>query len=287
MHLDAERAADVLAQDAHLRLGEPEMLGDDVLHHVRRLGALVDRQAGLAGIPVGDHGARLERHARVAAEMEGRLDDCVGLREGGVHLAGVEQALEGEIIAEIRVDDGRLCIERRLHVGDGLELLVLDVDPLGRILRRRPRLGDDGRHRLALPAGALHGDGVLRRRFQSLQMRQHADPGRAYLGQLGARDDRDDARHPLGISGVDRGDAGMGVRRAQVDHMRHARQHHVADILPPALHQAGEVRARHGAADIAVRPVEHRETRMRVVRVSHAVAPARLRTVASTASTMA
>ena len=37
--------------------------GPDVLHHMRRLGALVDRQAGPRRLPVGDHRARLQRHA--------------------------------------------------------------------------------------------------------------------------------------------------------------------------------------------------------------------------------
>ncbi len=44
MNLDAEGAADVLADHANLLLLEPQMKGRDVLHHVRRLRALVDRQ---------------------------------------------------------------------------------------------------------------------------------------------------------------------------------------------------------------------------------------------------
>ena len=79
--LDAERAADVLGQHAHLVLGEPEVLGEQVLHHVRRLRALVDGEALLARIPVGDDGARLVGDAGVAAEHEGRLDDLVGRGE--------------------------------------------------------------------------------------------------------------------------------------------------------------------------------------------------------------
>ena len=48
VHLDAERAADVLGQHAHLMLGDAEMLGEQVLHHVRRLRAVIDRHALLA-----------------------------------------------------------------------------------------------------------------------------------------------------------------------------------------------------------------------------------------------
>ena len=54
------------------------MLGEQVLHHVRRLRAVIDGEPLLAGIPVGDDGARLVGDAGMAAEYEGRLDDRVG-----------------------------------------------------------------------------------------------------------------------------------------------------------------------------------------------------------------
>ena len=57
------------------------MLGEQVLHHVRRLRALIDGEALLARIPVGDDGARLVGDAGMAAEHEGRLDHRVGLGE--------------------------------------------------------------------------------------------------------------------------------------------------------------------------------------------------------------
>ena len=53
----------------------------------------------------------------------------------------------------------------------------------------------------------------------------------------------------------------MRVRRAHEGHMRHARQHDVADILRAALRQPREVRPRHRAADVGVRPVERGEER--------------------------
>ncbi len=105
--LDAERAADVLGEHAHLVLGEPEVLGEQVLHHVRRLRALVDGEALLARVPVGDDGARLVGDAGVAAEHEGRLDDLVGVGKALVGLAGLVPALEGEIVAERGMDHRR------------------------------------------------------------------------------------------------------------------------------------------------------------------------------------
>ena len=52
MNLDAERAAHVLANDADLRLLKPEMQSRDVLHHMRRLRALVDGEPFFGFAPV-------------------------------------------------------------------------------------------------------------------------------------------------------------------------------------------------------------------------------------------
>ena len=49
VNFDAEGAADVLADHPNLRFLKPEMERRDVLHHVRRLSALVDRQPRLGG----------------------------------------------------------------------------------------------------------------------------------------------------------------------------------------------------------------------------------------------
>ncbi len=71
--LDAERAADVLADHANLCVLETKVERSNVLHHVRRLSALVDREPRLGDVPVGDHGARLQRDAGVPAEDKLRL----------------------------------------------------------------------------------------------------------------------------------------------------------------------------------------------------------------------
>ena len=98
--LDAEGAADILADHANLRFLEPEMERGDVLHHVRRLRALVDRQPRLGGVPVGDHRARLQRHAGVPSEDEFGFHDLIGAGERRIDLAGIEVALESQIVAE-------------------------------------------------------------------------------------------------------------------------------------------------------------------------------------------
>ena len=111
------------------------MLGENVLHHMRGLGALVDGQAFLAGNPVGEDGARLQGDAGVTAEDEFGLDDFISVGEGGIDGAGIELALEGEIVAQLGMDDRRCRIERCQHVGNRLQLLIIDENALGCVLR--------------------------------------------------------------------------------------------------------------------------------------------------------
>ena len=259
MHLDAERAADIFGEHAHLMRLERKMLGENVLRHVRRLGALIDGEAFLALVPIGDDGARLVGDAGMAAEHEGRFGDRVRLGKRFIGVAGRERALEGEIVAEGWMDHRRRRIERGFGVGDGGERLVVDLDQRAAVFRFGAGARDYGADRLALPASAIDGDGVLRRRLDALEVRQHADPWRDHVAELGAGDDRDDARRFLCCRRIDGFDARVRVRRAYERHMRHARQHYVADILAAALRQPRQIRPRHRAADIRVRPVERGE----------------------------
>ncbi len=154
----------------------------------------------------------------------------------------------------------RFRIERGAHVRHRFQFLVFNGDEFGGVLGDGAAGRHDGRDRLALPADAIDRDRVLRRRFEALQMREHADPW---------RDDGRQVPAPVttamtpgnapGRRGVDPDDLRMGMGRAQKHHMRHPRQFHVADIKPPPLHQPLEVGPRDHLADIGVRPVEHRE----------------------------
>ena len=169
MHLDAERAADVLGDDAHLMGFEVQMLGENVLRHVRRLGAVIDGQPLFARIPVGDDGARFVGDAGMAAEHEGRFGDGVRFSKRFIGIAGGMGALEGEIVAELGMDHRRRFIERGFGVGDGGQRLVVDLHQRAAVFRFRARARYHGAHRLALPAGAIDGDGVLWRRFDTFK----------------------------------------------------------------------------------------------------------------------
>jgi hypothetical protein len=173
VHLDAERAANVLVRHAPDAL-KTKVLGEQVLHHVRRLRALVDGKALLAGVPVGHDRARLVGDAGVAAEPERRFDDCVCQRKSLIRVAGLVLALEREIVAELGVDHRRRRIERGLRIGDRRELLVFDVNKLASVFRLGA-VRHDGADRLALPACALDRDRMLWRGFDALEMGEDTD----------------------------------------------------------------------------------------------------------------
>ena len=215
------------------------------------------------------------------------FDHGVGLGESFVRLAGDVNPLEGEIVAELGMDHGSFGVECGFSVSDRLHCLVLDLDQLAGILGFGARLRHHGANRFALPAGAIHCDRVLRRRLDSLEMRQHADPGRNDLGELRAGYDGDHARRLFRLCGRDTLDPRVGMRRADKGDVPHARQHQVAHELAASLGEPREVRPRHGAADIGVGPVKRREPRREVVDNFHFSLPARARAVASMASTIA
>ena len=77
VHLDAVAAADVRADDAHVLLRQPQMLGEHALHHVRRLRRVMHDQLSRGAIVVGQDRARLERDAGMTAGVIRRLDDFV------------------------------------------------------------------------------------------------------------------------------------------------------------------------------------------------------------------
>ena len=193
--LEPERAADIRGDDLHHVIGQPQRVREHALDHVRALAAGVDGE--LAGAPVvgGEHGAGLEADGGVAAEVEGVLDDEIGLGEHGLDIAGVDGLAVGQVVAELGMDHRALGIERGLFVGNRRQLLPVDDDALGRVLGLRARLRNDEDHRLAHPARTVDGHGVLRRRLHAGEAGERADPRACHpLGQLCAGHDEGYAR---------------------------------------------------------------------------------------------
>ena len=198
----------------------------------------------------------------MAAEHERRLHNRIGVPESRASgIAGDEHALEGEIVAELGMDHRRAGIERGLGIGDRGQLLVADLDQLAGVLGLRARARHHGADRLALPAGPLDRERVLRRRLDAFEMGEHADPGRDHLGELGAGDDGDDARRLLRRRRVDLRDAGMacGERTKATCAMRGSTRS-LTNWARPWVRRA-RFGPRHRAADIGVRAVECGERR--------------------------
>jgi hypothetical protein len=74
---------------------------------VRRLSALIDRQPCFRNVPVRHDRARLKRHAGVSTKNELRFYHLVRIGEGLVDITSVVIPLEGKIVAEGGMDDGR------------------------------------------------------------------------------------------------------------------------------------------------------------------------------------
>ena len=163
VHLDAERAPHVLAQHPHLVLLQIELACVQVLHHVRRLAGVVNREALLGRVPVGDLAARLESHAGVAAELEGGFLDRIGARERLVDRSGVQGPGKAQVVAKLRMN--KRCFGRKsgLHVDDRGKAFELHHQDVQAVLGLLAGLRHDCHHRFTLPAGTLERERILRR----------------------------------------------------------------------------------------------------------------------------
>ena len=207
------------------------------------------------------------------------------LREHLVDVAGVDDLAEGEVVAEVGMDWRRAGIERGLLFGDGRQLFPVDEDFLGGVLGLGARSRHDHRHRLAGPAGAVDGHGILRRRFHAGKAGERADPGAgAEFREFGARHDEMDARRALRLRRIDGKNSGVGERAPHEGGVEHAREREVVGVAAAAGDGALGPVAGEGAADVAVGFAEQGVEGL----VAHGRPPfARASSVVATASTMA
>ena len=208
---DPERTADVFAHHADLVLLQAEMQRKQVLHHVRRLRALVDRKPAIALVPIRHQGPRFQRDTRMAREPELRLDHLIGRRQRRIHLPGVDPAFPREVRAQLRMHQRRCGIECVFDIDQRRQGRVVDLDQLQRILRHGAAVGHHHDNRLPLPTHPADGEGMLRRRFQADQMRQRTYPGAAQRRHLRPGQHGYDAGHGARGGGVDRHDFRMRV----------------------------------------------------------------------------
>ncbi len=219
VNLQPERAADVGRDHADIVLGNAQRAREHRLNHVRDLAARIDGQPRRMFVIVGEDGAGLEAHRRVAAEIERPVDNDVGGLHGGVYPASVDHLAEGNIVAEIRMQHGRLRVERGFLVRNRGQLLPLNFHKLGGVLREGARLRHHHHDRLTVPTCPIHGHRILRGRFHAGKAGQRAHPGRrAHLCNIGSGHHLDHARRLATLrlcrcAGFARAHAGCARRR--------------------------------------------------------------------------
>ena len=257
--LEPERAADVRGHDLHAcGQARPACCANTTLDHVRALAAGV-----MVSLPVPpcrgrQHGARLEAHRRVPAELEGVRDDQIGLGERRLSIAVVDRLAKGQIVAERGVDDGRTGIERASSFP---RRPAAPATRCARAPRRpRPRLacaprpctaGSPTQHARSTAIGYCGADFMP---GKQVSVPTHGPVHE--LGQLRSRHDQGDARLAARCIRVDRHDPGVGEGAAHERGVQHARQGEVVGVAAAPGHGAPGAGARQGAADVAVGPVK-------------------------------
>ena len=151
MQLHAERTADIGSDHPDIGFRDSEMPGIDVLKLIRRLGCVMRGQPHFVRIEIGDDGARLHRHRRMAAEMEFLLDDMGGPGEQFVDIAGVDLAVEADVVAKLRRNHRGLGPACGIDIDHRWQFLIFNDHGFRRVLSQRATVGDDGHHRLSGP----------------------------------------------------------------------------------------------------------------------------------------
>ncbi len=191
---------------------------------VRRLRGRPQRQPPV-GIQGRDARVLLEREMGVALVEEQVLEDPVGGRERGLHLA------EGQVREAVHVGAFPVVVNAGLRPsqgllgrGDGGERLVRHTDQLSGV-GRRPLAGRDHRgDRIAHVADLVSAQGVL------VLAHRHDPVGD---GKIGAAENGHHAGGPPGLHDVHGADPRMRMRRAKQLPEEHARQRKV--VREPGL----------------------------------------------------
>ncbi len=266
----AERPADPGEGETNLFWRKPQRLRHLVAVDVQPLGGDVEVHAPL---PVRHGEAGLGAEERLVLHpdlvLAGDHDD-VGGRVRGVAVQDLDAP--EHVAGEVKLRG--VVPHRVLGARDGVEHLVLDPYLFERAPRRLRVVGGDYGYGLALVAHLLPGEHGLVRYLHPV----HLAPRHVLVGQY-----RPDARHFLGLGGIEHEDVGVRVRapeRRAVEHPVHPEVRGVLE-LSPHLRDAVDARALlahatgplHGCLRARARRGWHRTGRGR-----HGVSPAARRT---------
>ncbi len=245
----AEGAAHVARHHAQFSLGDlQDELRQEAADVVRALHAGLQRVAVVGDVVRAEGRARLHRVGRdpgdvvlvahgVGGALEGRVD--------GGRIAAL--VLEADIVGRVRPDRRGAVGNRLADRDDRRQLVILDLDQLGRVARLARCLGHDEGDRVAdRPHGVLRQGHARRhehvRAVGAFQRHDHADHRRqqadAVRFQILAREDAEHAGRVRRLGGVDRRDRRMADGRAQDIAIRLIRHIEIVGVLPLADDQA-------------------------------------------------
>ncbi len=218
--LHAERAADIVSQQAHLVVRQIEVLGQRGAVAGDALGRRVNGEVAVGLVVDRNAGAGLHRHHREAGVGDVQFGDVRGPGEcgsDGRSVAGmeIERHVVGDVVVELRRAGPRSLLGIR-HRGQRFDI---EHDGLGGVARLRHRLcnheGDgiaDEPHLVHHQRGAVglqHGRAVA-----ALQRHAGGEDAVAGLGEIGAGPHAQHARHGAGGRDVDAADHAVGVGAA-------------------------------------------------------------------------
>jgi len=209
-----EATADVKFDQAHPFLRKAEQACQDPPVDVRNLRRAEHSEDACEIIDLGDEPPSLERHGRVATALDSLLDDERCILERPIDVAPLDREAPGPVRVRAFVDELSFRLDRSLRPEHNGERLVLDLDEVGGVLGRVPRLGDHDCNGLSGVAHDIACERMLKVVVQRA-VREHPHGDRAKVGgEIPRSEDRFDARCAFRCGDVDGGDPGVRERAA-------------------------------------------------------------------------
>ncbi len=112
---------------------------------------VVHGQSVLGSVEVGQYRARLHGHARVTSEPIRLFNDNISTRKRSIHGSVVDCSRKAQVIAQFRVDEGRVRVQRPLHIRDDGQLVPFNPQVCECIFSLMPGFSDHRKDRFALP----------------------------------------------------------------------------------------------------------------------------------------
>ena len=237
----AESAADIDHVDAHL-------FGRHAQHHAPARRASPGRPDGRSGFRIGRWPRRRRRARRASPSCWARR---AGFRSRRAPCTR-RPAMASSVLASLPYSKSKQTLpgilswrsgapgsERRIEADHRRQILIFDLDEIGRIDRRSRRLGDHHRDLLAGEAHAVAGQHRPLRHdafhaAAAREMRHRRQSAEARIDDVGAGEDGDHAGRAPGRAGVDRADLRMGAVGAAEHGVKLARQVPVGGIAARA-----------------------------------------------------